>query len=69
MSKMKHTPEPWAVHSRKDSAFFGVQHTPHKFTALGRCEIRVDYKPESIANAQRIVDCVNACAEMEKPTF
>jgi hypothetical protein len=63
----KHTPEPWSVRPEKDSAFFGVRHTLHKFTTLGHCQIRVDYTPESIANASRIVACVNACAGIDDP--
>ena len=64
--KTKHTPEPWVVMPVNES-WYGVQHTHHKFTPLGSCQLTVDYCPESKSNAARIVACVNACAGMEDP--
>ena len=52
MSEMKHTPEPWV---ESHTLVFGDD------TLVARCA------NENTANAQRIVDCVNACAGMNDP--
>jgi hypothetical protein len=74
MSKMKHTPEPWRQYVRD----LGDQTDPAYREIKAGCGYYTGEEQEekgfaitgyiSEDDAARIVDCVNACAEMEKPT-
>jgi hypothetical protein len=64
-TNMKHTPTPWVV-SDNDHGFIASLSTA---TFVCRFFDRNEYDyPNHIANAQRIVDCVNACEGIENPS-
>lgn len=61
--KQAHTPEPWLVDDNK----YQVYHQQSdRITAT--CDgDNFNHNETDYANAQRIVDCVNACADMNDP--
>lgn len=64
MTTPKHTPEPWMVRDERSSLRIvgGVENRTWIATMTGSVS-----DPESMADASRIIACVNACAGMEDP--
>ena len=62
---MKHTKEPWAVRQ----FFSNCYHIWNGERAVAEIYLPFysEYSEEEIANAHRIVNCINACANMEDP--
>ncbi len=69
---MKHTPEPWKVHHHSHinreqwlsilNGTFDITHNGAANPAVVACsKYSAMTDEENLANAQRIVDCVNAC--------
>jgi hypothetical protein len=68
MKNFEHTPEPWANGTailKTDETADLLLDYGHYTAHLGRIS---SVGENNILIAARIVDCVNACAEMEKPT-
>jgi hypothetical protein len=61
-----HTPEPWRVEEDEDGVFvagpYGYRGNPDDFRVIIEDAAADPDDPEIMANARRIVACVNACA-------
>ena len=65
---MKHTPEPWHYDSCDDKAHPTVKAGEYFITDCCSCAMPLGIEEEPmIANAKRIVACVNALAGIEDP--
>ena len=61
---MKHSKEPWIV----SDVFYSRLVISNENKVIARVDMTYhEFEEEERANAQRIVDCVNACAGMENP--
>lgn len=67
---MEHTKEPWSVYSR-DTFYPGIETAEFSVVIWGyegdEAGVQGHTAEEALANARRIVDCVNACAGMADP--
>jgi len=68
-SKMKHTPEPWDVCESDNSSLIHVETRHDHPTEAGRqiCTANRGTRNERLANASRIVECVNALSGIKDP--
>jgi len=72
MSEQKHTPEPWNVlHDKEYDTWWVVDNTPVDGDNIAQVEYdKIAPGPDRetmIANARRIVQCVNGCAGIPDP--
>lgn len=66
MSNIKHTTEPWEVVLSEDGDELHIQSKDGMVAKVDRFFLCNSEEKTHEANAQRIVDCVNACAGIEK---
>jgi hypothetical protein len=67
MSEAKHTPEPWNLFNRGQETFPGIESEGGFSVVIWGDEdddagVRGDTHDKALANAKRIVSCVNKCA-------